>query len=100
MWSACVVIDPPFFDGPSGVGQIGKPVLVQAFIAELSIESFDEGVLDGLARFDEVKPDAVTVRPFIQRLADQLRAIIDNDSARQLPCLRQALQDPDHPRSG
>ena len=87
MWPSGVIIDPPFFDGPPGIGQVGEPVFVQAFIPELSVEAFNESILDRLAGFDEVQSHGVTIGPFIQCLADELRAIIDNDGPGQLPYL-------------
>lgn len=33
--------------------QAGEPVLVQAFVAKASVEGFDIGILDGLARLTQ-----------------------------------------------
>ena len=40
-----VVFLPPGFDEAAGFGYGGKPVLVEAFVAELAVETFNEGVL-------------------------------------------------------
>jgi hypothetical protein len=37
MWAHLVVIDPPAFDGLSGVVQSEEPVLIQALFAELAV---------------------------------------------------------------
>src|SRR5450631_4457954 len=50
-----VVIDPPAFNGFACIVQGEKPVFVQAFLAELSMEAFDVAVLHWPARRDEVQ---------------------------------------------
>lgn len=54
-----VVIDHPFVGGPPSVGQAAEPMLVQPFVPELAVESLDEGILNGLARFSKVQPDTI-----------------------------------------
>ena len=49
-----VVFLPPGFDETASFGQGGEPVLIEAFVAELAIEAFDEGVLRGFAWGGEV----------------------------------------------
>ena len=66
-----VVVLTPDLDFSPSVSQIGKPVGIQAFVAELAIEAFDEAVLDRLARADEVELDAAPVGPGIQRSAGE-----------------------------
>jgi hypothetical protein len=53
VWPHPVVIDPPTFDGLSCIVQVQEPVLVQAFLAELSMEALDVAVLHGPAWRDE-----------------------------------------------
>lgn len=48
-----VVLDSPPLDNRTGVGHVDEPVLVQAFIAQPTVEALDVGVLHGLARTDE-----------------------------------------------
>jgi len=43
-----VVVDAPRFDERPCFGDAGKPVFVEAFVAKLAIEAFDNGVLDWL----------------------------------------------------
>jgi hypothetical protein len=45
MRSECVVVGPPFFNHPSGLGQTGEEVLVEALVAQLAIEALDGVVL-------------------------------------------------------
>jgi len=49
-----VVVPTPVTDDGSGVGQAGKPVVVQALVSKLAIEAFDVGVLRGLAGLNEL----------------------------------------------
>jgi len=51
-----VVVDPPFFDDPSGLRQAGEEVLVQTLVAQGAIEALDEAVLGRLARCDVATP--------------------------------------------
>jgi hypothetical protein len=53
-----VVVPSPELDGLSGAGNIGEPVLIEAFVTQLAVEAFDVAVLRRLARSDEVKRDA------------------------------------------
>ena len=50
-----IVIHPPRFDGLSGFVQAHEPVLVQAFVPEFPVETFDERILHRLARLDEMQ---------------------------------------------
>ena len=54
MGSDLVVFPPPQFDEAAGFVKGGEPVFIEAFIAELAIEAFDESVLSGFAWGDEV----------------------------------------------
>jgi len=62
-----VVIDAPGFDQGLGFGDAGEPVFVQAFVAKLAVETFDEGVFDRLARPDESQLHTVGVGPGVER---------------------------------
>src|SRR5882672_12856672 len=46
VWPLLVVVPPPVLDGRPGVDQVPEPVLVEAFLAEAAVETFDVGVLD------------------------------------------------------
>jgi len=58
MRTLLVVIEPPGFDFSSCVRQTGKPVRIQAFIAQATVEALDISVLHRLARLDELQPHA------------------------------------------
>ncbi len=82
-----VIVPPPSFDGLPNFRQRPEPVLVQAFIPHLAVEAFDESILQGLPRRDEVQLRALFISPDIQRLARELR-----------PVVRPALWDPHRSR--
>jgi hypothetical protein len=57
MWASTVVIVTPDGDFLACVEQIAKPVRIQAFVTEASIEAFDMAILHGLAGFNMVHRD-------------------------------------------
>ena len=59
MRSVEVVVDSPVLDEPAGLGEAHEPVLIEAFVAAGAIEAFHVGVLNRLARFDELEFDPV-----------------------------------------
>lgn len=82
MRALCVVVDPPFLDDFSGLTDAGEPVLVQAFLAISSVETFDIGVLGRFAGIDEIQLHAVIIGPSIQRAPAQFRAVINDQDIR------------------
>ena len=60
-----VVIVTPTFDDVSGVMQVDEPFEIEAFVAHLAVEGFDDAILCGFSRLDEVPLDLVLVRPLI-----------------------------------
>ena len=56
-----VVVDSPGFDNAAGVGQVGEPVFVEAFISEFAVEGLDKGVLERLAGINEVQTHALAI---------------------------------------
>jgi hypothetical protein len=51
----------PVFNDLQRIVQAYEPILIQAFASELSVEAFNEGILNRLAWFDEVQRHAVRV---------------------------------------
>jgi hypothetical protein len=78
VWAYLVVIDPPGFDDLSRAVQCQKPVLVEAFLAELAMKALDAAVLPRPAWGDEVQRDLVLVSPLVQCLGRELGAAIDH----------------------
>ncbi len=54
-----MVIDTPGFDQLLGISQVEEPVLVQAFVPKLAVETFDGPVLHWFPRCDDVQLDAL-----------------------------------------
>src|SRR6478752_2210200 len=82
-----VVTSPRADDGACGV-QALKPVVVQAFIAEATIEALDESVLRRFTWSDEFQLHAVVIGPLVQRPAGELRSLVSADRRRQTAKLR------------
>ena len=76
MWAVRVVVDPPGFDDASGIIQPIEKMLIEALIAQATVEAFDEGVLGGLAGRDIVPLDLGVLDPFEDRVTGQCGASI------------------------
>ncbi len=57
MRSHIVVLFPPGLDDGLSILDVLKPVLVQALVSKLSIEAFDETILNRTPRVDEIQVD-------------------------------------------
>ena len=77
--SFLVVLTDPCTDYHPSVVEADEPMLVQAFVAQPTIEGFDVRVLVGLARFDQAQANAVTMRPGQHGPAGELLAIVGSD---------------------
>lgn len=79
MRSDLVVVLPPRRDNGAGVFQRDESVFIEALVAELPVESFDVGILGGLARLGQHQLHPVGLCPLIQRAAGELRSLIGPD---------------------
>lgn len=75
MWPDVVVVVSPQGQLAAGIGQAVEDLLIQAFVAQATIEGLDEAVLLRLARIDVMPFDAVFVGPFQDGLAGELGAV-------------------------
>ncbi len=66
-----VVLLAPLFDHSAGLAEGREVMLVQALIAQLAVEAFDEAVLHRMARANEVEGDVVRGRPLIESQAHE-----------------------------
>jgi len=66
MWALFIVVLPPSLDDRSGMGQRMEPVLVQAFIPELTVEALDIGVLCGFAWLNQFQLYTMLISPLIE----------------------------------
>ena len=80
-----VVVLPPGLDFLPRLHQAHKPVLVQALIAKLTVEAYDESILRRLARIHKVQLHPSFIRPLVHHPAGELRAIVHHDLASPLP---------------
>ena len=79
MRAFCVVVDPPVFDDLARFCDTGEPVLVQAFLSETPIETFDVRVLGRLAGIDEVQLHTVIIGPGIKGATSQFGAVTPSE---------------------
>ncbi len=71
-----VIVSPPITDGFPGMGQVPKPVFIQALISKAPIEAFNEPVLSRLSWLYELKLHPVVISPLVQSLAGELGALL------------------------
>ena len=95
---AIVILGAPVLDEELGLGDGSEPVLVEAVVAEGSVEAFDEGVLHGLAWLDMVKADMVFHGPEVQGFSGELGAVIHGDGSGQAARAGKLLEDMDDGR--
>ncbi len=81
MGSCRIVVDAPVSDDLSGMTVIAEQMFVQAFIAQASVEAFDEAVLHGLARLDVMPLDTSILAPLQNGIGCQLRSIVADHHA-------------------
>jgi hypothetical protein len=60
-----------------------KPVSIQTFCSEATIEGFDEGIVGRLSWSGEVERDSPLISPQVQIVGDELGALIDTDRCRE-----------------
>ena len=70
-----VVVLAPSRDLALGVRQVREPMRVQTFLAEPSVETFDESILHGFAGLDEVLPHLRFQRPRLHGPRLKLRSV-------------------------
>ena len=73
-----VVVEPPFGQHRSGMGERAEQCLIQQLVAQTAIEALDKGVLLRFARRDVVPFDTAVPRPAQDRGAGQLGAVVGN----------------------
>jgi hypothetical protein len=78
-----VVLVTPGFDDLPQFCHRDEPMLVQGLVAELTVEALDVGIFVRLAWQDRRQLHGMLVRPGIEHLALELRAVIDGDRLRQ-----------------
>ncbi len=93
MWPLIVVLLPPFFNLLSGIFQRQEPVLIQALLADSSIERLDECVVSWLPWPGEVDLDAVHVSPLVKGLRGELSSVINSYRLRQTTFEGDSIQD-------
>lgn len=83
-----VIVGPPCLDDPSRRSQRGEQVLVQALVAQATIERFHEAVLLRLARCNVMPLDAGVLASGEHGMTGQFGAVVAGHHARQPATLR------------
>lgn len=81
MRSVQVVVVSPVFDNTLGMAIADKEMLVEAFIAQATVEAFHEAVLHRFAGRDVMPRDSMVLLPFEDGILRQLRPVIRHDHA-------------------
>ena len=87
-----VVVRPPCLDDPLRGSQRREQVLVQALVAQTTIETFDEAVLPRLVRRDVMPLDSGVLAPGKDGVTGQFGAIVANHYPRQPATFRGGAQ--------
>jgi len=92
-----VVFTSPSLNDLSCLFDAQEPVLVQAFISKLSIETLDVAVISWLAWSDIFNTDPSLGSPGGEILGEKLRPIINPDTLRIPMVQAHLIQEPRHP---
>ena len=95
MGSHRVVVDPPAFDDPPGLCERSEDMLVETFVAQLSIERLNKRVLNRFARRNIVPLDARLFDPAQHSSACQLGSVVRDDHQWSAMQIAEAVQLPD-----
>ena len=87
-----VVFPPPGLDDHCGMGQVNEPVLIQAFVAEATIERFDVGVLIGFSRLNQKQFHATSMCPVQHCPTAEFLTVVSADRLWQTALHRQSIQ--------
>ena len=95
-----IVVDPPGFDLGAGVLDRRELRDVQTLIAQPSVERLYVPVLSRLSRMNEVELHPALIRPLLERLRGELRAVIHRDGHRSTRSFNGSIQGRDHVAAG
>ena len=76
-----VVVAVPVGDDLAGLGERGESMFVEAFVAELDVETLDVAVLRRAARFSQDVLDAMLLRPGDECVTSELRPVVGTHGA-------------------
>src|ERR1051325_7873481 len=95
-----IIIEMPRSDDPARHRQAPEDMLVEAFVAEAAVETFDESVLDRLAPGDVVPVAAAFLLPVQDRMRGQLAAVVADYHRRLLAYRDNGIEFARHPAAG
>lgn len=89
-----IVVETPGFDPALGLSEIDKPLFIQAGIPEFAIETLHHGILTWLPGLDEPELDVRVLCPQKQRLAGELRPVVQHNRLGPPPLVDELLEQP------
>ena len=98
--TVAIIILAPLLDETPGFCQGNENILVQAFIAEPSVETFHKTVICGVSGPAMRQANAMFLRPCIQGVTCKLRAIVRKKPAWQASLQPKAFQHLHHSLTG
>ncbi len=87
-----VVIDSPRPERSPRFFDAHEQMLVEALVPAPAVETLHDRVLNGLARADEAQLHAACMRPGIDSLAAELRAVVAHDRSGHAAIVSQTLE--------
>jgi hypothetical protein len=91
-----VVVLPPDGDRLPGLGQRLEPMLVQAFVPELAVETLDVAVLHGATRLNQNVTYSMGLRPGHECVAGEFGPVVGSHRVRMPAKLGRLIQQPSH----
>jgi hypothetical protein len=79
VWPIFVVVLAPVFDRLPRVSKGEKPILIQALLPQSAVEAFDKSIVCKLSWPAELEFHAVMMSSGVERLGDELAAVVDFD---------------------
>ncbi len=95
MWPKDVVEAPPALDHDAGLGERVEDVAIEELVTEAGVEALDVSILPWAPRFDVGSLCADGCDPVLNRLRNELRAIIGSYVLRHAPEDEEVGQDVD-----
>ena len=92
MWPDLVILSEPDIDGDLGLFGAVKPLCIEDFATECSVEALVVSVLSRAAWIDLDRVDADLDKPLLQRSRDELRTIVGTDIVWPAPFQDQLIE--------
>ena len=95
-----IIVGPPSFDDPPGCGQALEDVLIEAFVAQATVQALDECVLHWLAGGDVVPADTAILLPTQHHMRRQLGPVVADHQQGGAAPFYDVIEFAHHPATG